>query len=120
MTGKIKRPKITEGITIRIRTGCGNLYVTLGYIQETKQLIEVFATLGKSGGCPKAQTEAITRSISLGLKYNIPISEYIEEFSGISCPNYKLDEGVEVKSCADAIAQVLKEFVDGNKKQKGE
>ncbi len=117
MNEKIKRPKITEGSTIRIKTGCGNLYVTLGYISETKQLIEVFAVLGKSGGCARAQTEAITRSISLGLKYGISIQEFIDEFTNISCPNNILENEIQVKSCADAIAQVLKEFVNGNKKE---
>lgn len=103
---KLKRPQETEGKTTRIETGCGHLYVTIG--KDNGNVVEVFATLGKSGGCAKAQGEAITRSLSLGLKYGIPLKEFIEEFDNIRCPCPGMDSGNPVFSCADAIAKVLK------------
>jgi len=105
---KKKRPQETEGKTIRVKTGCGNMYVTLG--KADGELIEVFAVLGKSGGCAKCQLEAITRSISLGLKYEIPIAEYVDEFKNLRCPSPLIDEGREALSCADALAKVLGEY----------
>ncbi len=106
---KIKRPKVITGSTRRIETGCGHLYVTVN--KSEGKIIEVFATLGKSGGCAKAQGEAITRSLSLGLKYGVPVEEYIAEFDNIRCPSPAWDNKEEVVSCADAIAKVLKKEI---------
>lgn len=102
---KRKRPKVVEGSTYRVNTGCGNIYITPNW--DGDNLIEVFATLGKAGGCAHAQLEAITRSISLGLKYGIPVDEYVREFRGIRCPSPGLGEGKQILSCPDAIAQML-------------
>ena len=104
---KISRGKITEGPTHRIDTGCGNLYLTLGYKEGT--LIETLAALGKSGGCAAANAEAVTRLISLGLKYSIPLYEIVDQLRGIECPNPTWSDGKRVLSCPDAIAQILQE-----------
>ena len=108
VTKKLKRPKVTIGETVRTETGCGHLYVTIG--KDNGVIIEVFASLGKAGGCPKGQLEALTRSISLGLKYGVPLEEYIQELIGIRCPSPTLvgNPELETFSCADAIAKVLK------------
>jgi len=103
---KLKRPKETKGSTPRMATGCGNLYLTLGY-DDNGKLIEVFSHLGKAGGCAKCQLEAITRTISLGLKYGIPVEEIVDELKGLRCPAPVFAEGQKVLSCADAIAKML-------------
>jgi len=107
---KIVRPKVTKGTTYKVHTGCGNIYVTPSWSED--YLIEVFATLGKAGACAHAQLEAITRSISLGLKYGVPVEEYIRELRGIMCPNPSFDIGGRVLSCPDVIAKVLALEVD--------
>jgi len=111
---KLKRPKVTQGSTVRTETGCGHLYITIG--KDNGNIIEVFAVLGKSGGCAKAQGEAITRSLSLGLKYGIPIEEYIKEFENIRCPSPVWEDGEQILSCADAIAKVLKKEIQKDDK----
>lgn len=104
---KKARPKVTEGKTIRLHTGCGHIYITPAYAQS--ELIEVFATLGKAGGCAHCQLEALTRSISLGLKYGIPVSEYVDELKNLRCPSPGLEGEVQILSCPDAIAKVLED-----------
>ena len=104
---KRKRPQSTEGVSYKVKTGCGNMYITPAW--DGKHLIEIFATLGKAGGCAHCQLEAITRSISLGLKYGVPATEYVKELENIRCPSPLIDRGEEILSCPDAIAHVLKE-----------
>ena len=59
------RPTQTSGVTRRIRTGEGTLYITIN--EDKNGLCEVFTTIGKAGGNAAAQSEAISRLISLSL-----------------------------------------------------
>ncbi len=107
---KKERPKVVTSKTIRIECGCGHLYVTIGRVDE--ELFEVFSTLGKAGGCAYAQNEALTRCITMGFRYGVPVGEYTRQLKEIRCPTIGLDEGEQVLSCAHAIAMALEREVD--------
>jgi len=58
-----------------------------------------------------AQAEGVCRAISTGLRYGIPVEEFIKQLEGIRCPMpYMWPEADRVLSCPDAIAQVFKEL----------
>ena len=102
------RPAQVQGVTDRIRTGHGNMYVTINSMDG--QPFEVFSNLGKSGGCDSAQIEAITRLVSLALRSGIDSSHVIDQLSGITCcPQW--DNGVLVRSAPDAVALALSRHV---------
>jgi len=107
---KHKRPKQIQSTTVRMETGCGHLYVTVG--KDNGKIIELFATLGKAGGCTMAQNEALARAISLGLKYGVPAKEYVNELENVKCPHSSWDNGIQIMSCADAIAKALKREIE--------
>ena len=99
------RPQEMTGITERIRTGHGNMYITINFDEEKKPF-EVFSTLGKAGGCDSAQLEAISRLVSLALRSGISTTEVIGQLRGITCcPAW--DNGVLVRSGPDAVALAL-------------
>ena len=60
LTAVRERPETLEGFTTKIRTGLGQLYVTVTEFHGRP--FEVFATIGKSGRSTTAKTEAIGRS----------------------------------------------------------
>ena len=109
------RPKITSGKTIRIRTGCGSLFVTIN--EDEYGLAEVFVHLGKSGSCFASQTEAIGRLISIALRSGVSPEAIIDQLRGIRCPAVGFDEGEMVTSCADGIAKALERYLKGNAKK---
>jgi len=106
-----KRSKITTGITERVTTGCGYIYVTVN--SDERGICEVFSTLGKSGGCASAQLEATSRLISLALRSGIDVTAAVRQLRGIRCPSIAWEEGKSVLSCADAIASVLEKHING-------
>lgn len=106
------RPKRTFGFTERIRTGCGNLYVTIN--SDNEGICEVFGKMGKTGGCASSQIESVGRLISLALRSGVTTEAIIKQLVGIRCPSPAWDNGQMVHSCHDAIALVLKNFIGSN------
>jgi len=112
------RPKITFGATIKMKTGCGNLYVTIN--EDENGICEVFSTLGKAGGCAASQTEAISRLISLALRSGIDPESIVDQLRGIRCPNPIWQDGDKILSCADAIAKAIEKYLSMRKEEKKE
>ena len=106
---KPERPKILGGITIKVVTGCGSMYVQLNWYHGC--LFEVFATHGHGGGCAACEMEALTKSITLGLKCGVSVANYIDQLKGINCPNpMPFPKEDAVLSCPDGIAKVLERY----------
>ncbi len=111
------RPKVTRGQTESVKTGCGNLYVTINECDEGKPF-ELFTQMGKSGGCASSQSEAIGRLVSLAFRCNIEPEKIVKQLSTISCHMPSWDHGVQIHSCADAIAKSIHLYLKKKKAQK--
>jgi ribonucleoside-diphosphate reductase alpha chain len=99
-----QRPRSTTGQTIKFRMGCGTLFVTVN--RDGQGPCEVFANLGKAGGCP-SQSEATCRAVSAALRLGVEPRVLVEQLKGIRCFSTlaarQAGDGVEVPSCPDCF-----------------
>lgn len=99
---KKQRPRILSGKTYEVRCGCGPVYVTCND-GDDGQLFEVFARLGKSGGCGSASAESVGVLLSIGLRSGVDAFNQVKGLAGIQCHR--------VPSCMHAIAEAVHEHI---------
>jgi ribonucleoside-diphosphate reductase alpha chain len=100
------RPESLIGRTYKIKTGYGNLYVTIND-DAAGNPFELFSTIGKSGGVLAAKCESISRLVSLALRAGISVDNIIEQLKGIRGPMPTISRLGVVHSIPDAISKVL-------------
>jgi ribonucleoside-diphosphate reductase alpha chain len=107
-----ERPETLSGFTTKIKTGYGQLYVTV--TEYEGKPFEVFATIGKSGRSTTAKTEAIGRLVSLALRTGVNVDKIVDQLKGIGGEYPVFQNGGLVLSIPDAIARVLdKKYLSG-------
>jgi ribonucleoside-diphosphate reductase alpha chain len=102
------RHELTWGATRKMNTGCGSLYVTIN--EDEYGIFEVFAAMGKGGGCAASQTEGIGRLISLALRAGIDKEQIVKQLKGVRCPSQAWEKGGRIYSCSDAIAKAIERY----------
>jgi ribonucleoside-diphosphate reductase alpha chain len=109
---KQTRPDLLHGVTQRIDTGYGKLYVTINEDTERERPFELFATIGNSGGFTASFTEALAKTISTALRSGVDPNEIAGELRGIRSPKVAWDKGEQVNSIPDAIGTALQRYLD--------
>ncbi len=99
------RPEVTTGSTRKVETGCGSLYVTIN--EDEYGMFEVFSSMARAGACKAAQSEAVSRLISLALRSGIDTDAILKSIKGIRCPSPVMGSS---SSCPDAIAKAVEMY----------
>jgi len=110
------RPRRAVGATYRVETPVGTAFITINQNGDDEPL-EVFVNVGKVGSDIAADAEAIGRLISLNLRIasnTVPrevLKQIVDQLGGIG-GSQSIGFGREkVRSLADGIAKVLREFL---------
>ena len=104
-----ERPRRIQGTTERVNTSHGGAYVTVNK-DDDGNIVEVFAAVGKPGGCDQTVMQVLTRMTSIALQYGVPPEDVIRQLKGSSCcPMY--DNGTLVLSPSDAIGIALERIL---------
>ncbi|MDG5775977.1 adenosylcobalamin-dependent ribonucleoside-diphosphate reductase [Haloarculaceae archaeon H-GB1-1] len=111
---KRTRPDVLHGVTQRIDTGYGKLYVNINEDPEAERPFELFANIGNSGGFTASFTEALAKTISTALRSGVDPQEIADELQGIRSPKVAWDKGEQIQSIPDAIGTALRRYLDGD------
>ncbi|ELZ22385.1 ribonucleoside-diphosphate reductase [Halosimplex carlsbadense 2-9-1] len=109
---KRTRPDVLHGVTQRIDTGYGKLYVNINEDPEAERPFELFANIGNSGGFTASFTEALAKTISTALRAGVDPHEIADELQGIRSPKVAWDKGEQIQSIPDAIGTALRRYLD--------
>ncbi|MFT4911252.1 MAG: ribonucleoside-diphosphate reductase alpha chain, partial [Natronomonas sp.] len=110
---KQARPDVLHGVTQRIDTGYGKLYVNINENPEDGRPFELFANIGNSGGFTASFTEALAKTISTALRSGVDPREIADELQGIRSPKVAWDKGEQINSIPDAIGTAMRRYLDG-------
>jgi len=108
LTKKRSRGSWVTGGTRKVKTGYGNVYITMNWL-EGNDLIEVFTHIGKSSSEVNCMTEAIGRLISLARKHEVPVEDIVKQLKDIGGDKPITAKGGTIKSIPDAIARAIEE-----------
>ena len=109
---KKPRPDQLHGVTQRIETGYGKLYVTINEDPKTGEPFELFANTGHSGGFTNSFTDALAKTISVALRSGVDPDEIVDKLQGIRSPKVAWDKGEQINSIPDAFGTALRRYLD--------
>jgi len=110
---KKARPDQLHGVTQRIDTGYGKLYVTINEDPQTGEPFELFANTGHSGGFTNSFTDALAKTISIALRSGVDPEEIVDKLQGIRSPKVAWDKGEQINSIPDAFGTALRRYLEG-------
>ncbi|MFP4108256.1 MAG: ribonucleotide-diphosphate reductase subunit alpha, partial [Desulfonatronovibrio sp.] len=109
-----ERPEVVYGFTQKVRTGLGELYLTVNEVDGKP--FEVFATIGRSGRSITAKAEAIGRLVSLALRSGIDVRDVVSQLKGIGGEHPVFQKKGLLLSIPDAVGWVLENrYLQGSK-----
>ena len=101
------RPKTLSGVTKKLTTGHGPLYVTMNDDEFGPR--EAFVLLGKPGGTAAAFSDALGRMISLAMKHGASPAEIVHQLRGIQDGHPAGVGPNAVLSVPDGVARAMAE-----------
>lgn len=110
----LPRPNKRNGVTVTKKTPAGNTHITV--TMQNNEPIEIFIEIGKGGSDLKAMAEALGRILSLILRLNSPVpnwvrvKEIVNQLEDIGGRNSIGMGPNRVLSLPDAVGQTLREL----------
>ena len=109
--GARKRPRLAAGVTPKVETVSGRMFVTVN-VDENWRPFEIFLRVGKCGEVEHAHLEGLARMVSYCLRIGGKVEGIIDQLTGITSEPV-WDSGVLVRSAEDGVALVLRQVMDG-------
>jgi ribonucleoside-diphosphate reductase alpha chain len=106
----MERPETLDGKTYQIRTGYGDMLVTINSFGG--EPFEVICQLGKSGASEMAKAEAIGKLTSMLLRCNVDPTIIIHQLEGVVGGSPIIGKHGVISSIPDALAKIMRIHTD--------
>ena len=106
------RPDELHGVTQRIQTGYGKVYVTIN-VDSNGNPFELIANIGNSGGYTNSFTESLAKTCSIALRSGVDPEEIVTELRGTRSPKVAWHNSEQIQSIPDAIGYALMKVIEG-------
>jgi len=106
----VERPDKLEGKTFRLKSGCGNMHITINGTDEYP-IFEIFTVGGKNGSCSSVFLDVSNILITRCLRLGDDPREIVETLKNYDCPK---SSGNGTVSCPEGIANMMKAYLDEN------
>jgi ribonucleoside-diphosphate reductase alpha chain len=107
----VKRPDVVQGLTYKIQTSFGKLYMTIN--RDGDIPIEVFFSMADISNDMSSLLSALGRTLSVSLKHGTPLKDIIKTLRKIKVGTVVYYNGKMFKSVPQLIAGVLEEVFLG-------
>lgn len=105
------RPKTLYGVTTRVDTGYGDIYVNIN-VDQNGDPFEVLAKTGQSGGLYNSFAESLGKTVSTAIRSGVDPEEIAYTLKDIRSPKYAWDNGEQIKSIPDAIGTAILRYLN--------
>jgi ribonucleoside-diphosphate reductase alpha chain len=101
--------KPVEGLTFKVNTGCGRLYVTINK-HKGPDKYQILLQAGAGRGCLTSSLDAVGKLSNVILDKGGELGDIVDALKGISCPSPHFVNNKLILSCYDAVAKVIEEY----------
>lgn len=116
MTEPIKTGEVLSAVRIRQKAPCGHIHVVIAVDPKTHRELEVFAQVGKSGGVPAGNLEAVCRMVSLFLRIGGSLDQVADQLVGIGSNMQIPSKDGTVQSMGDALGKSIRKYLEAKEK----
>ncbi len=109
-TEKRERPDALQGVSQRIDTGYGKVYVTINEDPRPANRSNCSRT-SATRGFTNSFTEALAKVISTSLRSGVDPEEIVDELCGTRSPKVAWDKGEQIQSIPDAIGTAMRRYL---------
>jgi ribonucleoside-diphosphate reductase alpha chain len=112
----VKTSDVLSAIRIRQKTPAGHMHVVIAVDPKSLRELEVFAQIGKAGGVPGSNLEAICRMVSSFLRIGGSLEQVCEQLDGIGSNMSIPTKGGQVMSLGDALSKSIRKYLDAKER----
>jgi hypothetical protein len=101
-----------DGKLVKEGTVCGILSAMI--YKEDNNILDIATKTNYRNNCNMAFLEAISKSIKIGIKNGVKISEYVNELQHMPCNDSNKFQGDSLESCPNALSIILSQFEENS------
>lgn len=114
----IRTSEVLSAVRVRQKTPAGHMHVVIAVDPNSGRELEIFAMVGKAGGVPMGNLEAICRMVSSFLRIGGSLDQVVDQLKDIGSTGDQVISTKDgpVQSLGDALSKAIRRYMDAKAK----